>query len=121
MCGDYFHYIKTRVVIIVMHQKYLKDMIESLQHRATRLMIKDKSHLERLKELKLLTLASRRKLLDLTFFFSCLHGQCDLNVLNYVDEVKSSYNLRHSEFTYKPRYARTSVLKFCYFNQTVIL
>ena len=60
-------------------------------------MIKNKSYMDRLKELKLLTLASRRKLLDLTFFFKCSHDQCDSNVLNYVDEVKSPYNLRNSE------------------------
>ena len=78
------------------HQEYLKDLIEAVQRRATRQMIKNKSYMDRLKELKLLTLTSRRKLLDLTFFFRCLHGQCDLNVLNYVDEVKSPYNLRNS-------------------------
>ena len=88
------------------HQEYLKDLIEAVQRRATRQMIKNKSYMDRLKELKLLTLASRRKLLDLTFYFKCLHGQCDLNVLNYVDEVKSPYNLRNSELSYKPRFAR---------------
>ena len=46
----------------------------------------------------------------LTFYFKCLHGQCDLNVLNYVNEVKSPYNLRNSELSYKPRFARTIVL-----------
>ena len=83
-------------------------------------MIKNKSYMERLKELKLLTLTSRRKLLDLTFFFKCLHGHCDLSVLNYVDKVKSPYNFRNSELSYKPRFARTNVLKFSYFHRTTV-
>ena len=70
--------------------------------------------------LKLLTLASQRKLLDLIFFFKCLHGQCDLNVLNYVDELKSPYNSRNSELSYKSRFARTNVLKFSYFHRTTV-
>lgn len=74
-------------------QEYLKDLIEAVQRRATRLMIKNKSYIDRLKELMLLTLAWRRKLLDLTLFFKCLHGQCHLNVLDFVDEAKSIYNL----------------------------
>ncbi len=102
------------------HQEYLKDLIEAVQPRATRQMIKNKSYMDRLNELKLLTLASQRKLLDLTFFFKCLHDQCDLNVLNYVDEVKSPYNLRNSELSYKPRFARTNVLKFSYFHRTAV-
>jgi hypothetical protein len=80
----------------------------------------NKLYMDRLKELKLLTLASRRKLLDLTFYFKCLYGQCDLNVLNYVDEIKSPYNLRNSELSYKPRFARTNVLKFSYFHRTAV-
>lgn len=74
-------------------QEYLKDLIEAVQRRATRLIIKNKSYIDRLKELMLLTLAWRRKLLDLTLFFKCLHGQCHLNVLDFVDEAKSIYNL----------------------------
>ena len=76
--------------------------------------------MDRLKELKLLTLTSRRKLLDLTFFFKCLDGHCDLNALNYVDEVKSPYNLRNSELSYKRRFSRTSVLKFSYFHRATV-
>ena len=70
--------------------------------------------MDRLKELKLLTLASQRKLLDLTLFFKSLHGQCHLNVRDYVDEAKSI-----SELSYKPRFARTNVLKFTHFYRTV--
>ena len=51
------------------HQAFLQDMIESVQRRATRLMIKGKSYTERLKSLHLLTLKSRRTLLDLIFFY----------------------------------------------------
>ncbi len=79
------------------HQEYLKDLIEAVQRRrATRQMIKNKSYMDSLKELKLSSLGSRRKLLDLTFFFKCLHGKGDLNVLDYVDEVKSR-SRRNSE------------------------
>ena len=40
------------------HQAFLQDMIESVQRRATQLMIKGKSYTERLKSLRLLTLKS---------------------------------------------------------------
>ncbi|CAB4033408.1 Hypothetical predicted protein [Paramuricea clavata] len=43
------------------HQEYLKDLIEAVQRRATRQMIKNKSYMDRFKELKLLTLASRSR------------------------------------------------------------
>ena len=104
------------------HQEYLnfERLNRSSTTPATRQMIKNKSYMDRLKELKLLTLTSRRKLLDLTFFFKCLHGQCDLNVFNYVDEAKSLYNLRNSELSYKPRFARTNVLNFSYFHRATV-
>ena len=72
------------------HQEYLKDLIEAIQRRATmRQMI---------------------KILKSQNLFKCLHGQCDLNVPNYVDEVKSPYDLRNSELSYKPHFARTNAL-----------
>ena len=46
------------------HQAFSQGMIESIQRRATRLMIKEKSYTERLKSLHPLTLKSRRTLLD---------------------------------------------------------
>ena len=52
------------------HQAFLQDMVESVQRRATRLMIKGKSYTERLKSLHLLTLKFRRTLLDLIFYTS---------------------------------------------------
>ena len=58
-------------------QKYFKDVIEAVQRRATKLTIENKSYKDRLKELNLLTLAPRRTLIDLTFFYKCLHGYCD--------------------------------------------
>ena len=81
------------------HQEYLKDLIEAIQRRATRQMIKIKKSKN---------------------LFKCLHGQCDLNVLNYVDEVKSPYDLRNSELSYKPHFARTNALKFSYFHRTAV-
>lgn len=56
------------------HQAFLQDMTESVKRRAMRLMIKGKSYIERLKSLHLLTLKSRRTLLDLIFFYKCLKG-----------------------------------------------
>ena len=56
------------------HQAFLQDMIESVQRRATQLMIKGKSYTERLKSLHVLTLKSTRTLLDLIFFCKCLNG-----------------------------------------------
>ena len=53
------------------HQAYLVDIdiLEGVQRRATKVIIKHKPYGERLKDLKLLSLVSRRKYSDLIFLF----------------------------------------------------
>ena len=46
------------------HQAYLVDILEGVQRRATKIIIKHKPYGKRLKDLKLLSLASRRKYFD---------------------------------------------------------
>ncbi len=102
------------------HQIYLKDMIESVQRRATKLVIKNKSYDERLQDLKLLSLSSRRIFKDLMFLFKCLLGHYDLDLTKYMEPAdNSTYNLRHSECSFKIKYARTNALKFSYFFRVV--
>ena len=62
------------------HQQFLIDIIERVQHRATKLIIKDKPYGERLQELNLLSLASRRLLVDLLFLFKCMMGLYNVHV-----------------------------------------
>jgi len=47
------------------HQQFLIDLIERIQRRASKLIIKDRPYRERLQELNLLSLASRRLFMDL--------------------------------------------------------
>ena len=51
------------------HQAYLVDILDGVQRRATKVIIKHKPYGERLKDLKLLSLVSRRKVLRLNFSF----------------------------------------------------
>ena len=102
------------------HQAYLVDIIEGVQRRATRVIVKNKPYGERLKQLKLLTLASRRKYFDLIFLFKCNLGLCDINLSDYLEPSgNTSYNLRNTECSYKIKYARTNILKFSYFHRVI--
>ena len=102
------------------HQAYLVDILEGVQRRATKVVVKNKPYCERLKELKLLSLVSRRKYLDLIFLFKCRLGLCDINLSDYLESaVNASYNLRNAECSYKIKYARTNSLKFSYFHRVV--
>ena len=68
------------------HQAFLQDMIESVQRRDTRLMIKGKSYTERLKNLSIfLPVKSRRTLLDLIFLYKCLNGFLNINLSTFID------------------------------------
>ena len=105
------------------HQQILIDLIERVQRRATKLIIRDRPYGERLQELNLLSLASRRLFMDLVFLFKCMMGLYDLDLSYYLVTADSStckYNLRHQvNYQFKIRYARTNVLKFSYFFRTV--
>ena len=97
------------------HHAYPVDILEGVQGRATKVVVKNKPYCERLKELKLLSFVSRRKYFDLIFLFKCRLGLCD-----YLESaVNASYNLRNVECSYKIKYARTNTLKFSYFHRAV--
>ena len=94
-------------------QAYLVDILEGVQRRATKVIIKHKPYGERLKDLKLLSLVSRRKYFDLIFLFKCRQGLCEIDLSNYLEPAgNASYKLRNTELCYKMKYARTNVLKF---------
>lgn len=102
------------------HQAYLTDIIEGVQRRATRSIVRNKSYLERLKELNLLSLKTRRTYFDLIFLFKIKLGLVDINLSDYFDNAGNiSYNLRYTECSFKLKYARTNVLKFSYFHRVV--
>lgn len=58
-------------------QSYLIDIIEGVQLRATRIIAKDKPFREKLKELHLLSLATRGAYFDLIFLFKMKLGLLD--------------------------------------------
>ena len=62
----------------------LVDILERVQRRATKVIIKHKPYGERLKDLKLLSLVSRRKYFDLIFLFKCRQGLCEIDLSNYL-------------------------------------
>ena len=80
------------------HQAYLVNILEEVQRRATKVIIKHKPYGERLKDLKLLSLVSRRKYFDLIFLFKCRQGLCDIDLSNYLEPAgNASYKLRNTE------------------------
>ena len=58
-------------------QSYLTDIIEGVQLTATRIIANDKPYREKLKELHLLSLATRRVYFDLIFLFKMKLGLLD--------------------------------------------
>ena len=75
-------------------QAYLVDILEGVQRRATKVIIKQ--------DLKLLSLVSRRKYFDLIFLFKCRQGLCEIDLSNYLEPaVNASYKLRNTELCYK--------------------
>ena len=102
------------------HQAFLQDVIESVQRRATRLMIKGKPYKERLQSLHLLSLKSRRTLFDVVFLYKCLNGLLGIDLSGFIDFRNAApYNLRNADLSFKTRYARTNTLKFSFFPRTV--
>ena len=60
--------------------------------------------------------------MDLVFLFKCMMGLYDLDLSCYLVSADSSTckcNLRHTNYQFKIRHARTNVLKFSYFFRTV--
>ena len=83
-------------------QAYLVDILEGVQRRATTVITKHKPYGERLKDLKLLSLVSRRKYFDLIFLFKCRQGLCEMDLSNYLEPAgNASYKLRNTELCYK--------------------
>lgn len=98
------------------HQQFLIHTIERVERRATKLILKDRPYGERLNELNLLSLAPRTLFMDLGFLSKCMMGLYDLDLsYDLVSTDNSNYNLRHANYQFKIRYARTVVLKFSYF------
>ena len=63
----------------------LRNMIEGVQRRATKLMVGSKlSYSDRLLKTGPMSLSSRRIYLDLLYLFKCQHGQYDLDVSGYL-------------------------------------
>ena len=59
--------------------------------------------------------------MDLCFFFKCLKGYLDFNVLSYVNFKTPKYNIRNSEATLVKGPFKTNVFKFSFFNRIVDL
>ena len=92
------------------------------QRRATKFILKtDLCYPERLVQLKLLPLEYTREIFDLCFFFKCLKGYIDFNVLSYVNFKTPKYNIRNSEAMLVKGLFKTNVFTFSFFNRIVDL
>ena len=104
---------------------YTKEKIKALervQRRATKFILKcDLTYPERLAKLGLLPLEFRREVLDLCFFFKCLKGHIDFDVLSYVSFKSYKYDMRNTEAILAKGRFRTDVFKFSFFNRIVNL
>ena len=104
---------------------YTKEKItalERVQRRATKFILKtDLCYPERLVKLRLLPLEYRREILDLCFFFECLKGYIDFNVLSHVNFKVLKYNIRNCEASLVKGLFKTNVLKYSFFNRIVDL
>ena len=93
-------------------------MIEIMQRRATRLMVRNKPYQDRLQNTKLLSVPSRRIYQDILFLFKCLHSLLEIDIFNYLqfsDSDCNTYNLRNKKLTFKIIYARSNLFKFSFF------
>ena len=91
------------------HQQFLIHTIERVERRATKLILKDRPYGERLNELNLLSLAPRRLFMDLGFLSKCMMGLYDLDLsYDLVSTDNSNYNIRHTNYEFQIRYARTN-------------
>lgn len=94
--------------------------IESLQRRATRLIIGSvKSYSERLTELNWSTLELRRNYLCLVQLYKIIHGYCDVDYTRYIDLTYPTRTRRNHDFKIRPRAAGTNYFKFSFFNRYV--
>ena len=84
-------------------------------------MKRDLTYPERLAKLDILPLEFRREVLDLCFFFKCLKGHIDFDVLSYVSFKSYKYDMRNTEAILAKGRFRTDVFKFSFFNRIVNL
>ena len=97
-------------------------LVEKVQRRATRFILKNSSNLsykDRLIKLKLLPLNYWLEYLDLVFFFKCLHGHVDLtrSFNYYFSFVTSQTRQACSGLNLKINNNRTSTFRDFYFNR----
>ena len=97
-------------------------LVENVQRRATRFILKNSSNLsykDRLIKLKLLPLNYWLEYLDLVFFFKCLYSHVDLTLSfnYYFSFVTSQTRQAFSGLNLKVNNNRTSIFRDFYFNR----
>ena len=106
-------------------QSVVKDilLIESIQRWATRFICKNNelSYRERLQKLNLLPINYWLELLDLVFFFKCMHGSVKLNISNFVSFNQGRTRRSTAGVYLKTPRTRTSCFRDSYFNRIVNL
>lgn len=97
--------------------------LERVQRAATRYILNfpdNMSYTERLSKTNLLPLSYRRDVLDLKFFYKCLHGQNSLNINVFVNFTSNNIVATRSASDpslLKPPYCKTTAFQNAYFNR----
>ena len=102
------------------NQYSLKAKIERVQRQATRWILQTRvdemSYKERLVILNLLPLVLDRQLKDL-FYYKCLFGSTDINVLEHTSFISHGLTRQSNPFNLKSHLCRTSTCKVSCFNR----
>ena len=91
--------------------------IESVQRRATRLLLPDLTYTERLHRLDLLPLVHRREVKDLSTFYKMKCGYYDCDIETYVQFCSDTRLRSFSQGKLKLSKCRTELFKGTYFNR----
>ena len=112
------HQLGYATQVLSPNQYSLKAKIERVQRRATRWILQTRvdemSYQERLVMLNLLPLVLDRELKDL-FYYKCLFGSSDINVLEHTSFISHGRTRQSNPFNLKSHLCRTSTCKASYF------
>ncbi len=102
--------------------RYNMSLIEGVQRRATKYILKDytSTYNERLVKLKMIPLNYGFEISDLMFFYKCLHNMFDYNMRNIVSVVQNNRR-SGNKITFEVKSAKTETYKSFYSNRIVEL
>ena len=103
------------------HTRRNIDLIERVQKRATKLILKsDNNYESRLKELNLVSLEQRRFIADVTFLYKVLNGYFNVDFSSFLNFYCPEFFFRSFDYLkLRKNFARTTSFKNSYFDRIV--